>query len=615
MHRSDRENAKQAMATARSLRAKEASAFASYKADADANLGALRKAITSIEAGSAGTFLQSEAVATVRNVVRSADEMLELDRRDVLEFLQASHGVGYSPSSGEITGVLKQLEDRMAANLADATSTEKGSIETFNGLMTAKAKEIEANSQAIEAKTLRSGELAVHITVMKHDLTDTEASLVADTAFLENLDKNCATKAAEWNVIVKTRSAELVALTETISLLTNDDSLELFKRTLPGSAASLVQLQVAQSSQRQSRALAVIHSIRSSARSGLDGLDFISLALHGRKGGFEKVLPMIDNMVEILKKEQVDDDSKSEYCKTQLDSLDDQRKMLDRSVSDSDSAIADASEAISTLSSDIEALEHGIKSLDASVAEASEQRKSENEDFTSLIAQDTAALELIGLAKNRLHKFYAPSLYAPPPKRELSEDDRIMVNMGGTAPPTPAPGGLAGTDIAALLQVSVHSHSLEAPESPAAYAKSEESKGVIAMMDLLLQELETEMTVARTEEADAQRDYEQMLKDSRNRRIADSSSLTDKGAAKADLEAALQARKDDRSSSNKQLVATLKAIQATHVECDWLLNYHTMRKEARDNEIEALQKAKAVLSGADYALLQVSRVRNLRGHA
>jgi hypothetical protein len=323
---------------------------------------------------------------------------------------------------------------------------------------------------------------------------------------------------------------------------------------------------------------------------------------------------MIDGMIAVLKKEQVDDDSKSEYCQTQLDSLDDQRKSLDRSVSNSGKAVADAEEAIATVSSEIEVLEDGIRALDKSVQEASEQRKNENEDFASLIAQDTAAVELIGLAKNRLHKFYSPKLYAPPPKRELSADDRIMVSIGGTAPPTPAPGGIAGTDITALVQVSVHSHLTEAPEAPAAYSKSEESKGVIAMMDLLLQDLEAEMTVARTEEEDAQRDYLQMLKDSKNKRIADSSSLTDKGATKADLEANLQTHRDDKASSTKQLVATLKAAQATHVECDWLLKYHSVRREARDAEIDSLQKAKAVLSGADYSLLQ-TRVRSLRGRA
>merc|ERR1711939_851920 len=128
------------------------------------------------------------------------------------------------------------------------------------------------------------------------------------------------------------------------------------------------------------------------------------------------------------------------------------------------------------------------KALDKSVAEATEQRKEENEDFTTLMAQDTAAKELLGVAKNRLNKFYNPKLYKAPPKRELSEEDRITVNMGGTLAPTAAPAGIAGTGVTVLADVSQHNTAKPPPppEAPGVYKKkSEESGGVIAMIDLL----------------------------------------------------------------------------------------------------------------------------------
>merc|ERR1719440_1509054 len=123
---------------------------------------------------------------------------------------------------------------------------------------------------------------------------------------------------------------------------------------------------------------------------------------------------MIDEMAEVLKKEQVDDNNKKEYCEVQFESLDDQKKELERSKSDSEKAIEDSKEAIATLTSDISALEDAIKELDKSVADATEQRKAENEDFTTLMAQDTAAKELLGVAKNRLNKFYNPKQYVAP---------------------------------------------------------------------------------------------------------------------------------------------------------------------------------------------------------
>merc|ERR1719414_2502900 len=78
------------------------------------------------------------------------------------------------------------------------------------------------------------------------------------------------------------------------------------------------------------------------------------------------------------------------------------------------------------------------------------------------------------------------------------------------------------------------------PETFGAYAtKSEESTGVIGMIDLLIKDLEKEMTEAETEEKDAQADYEAMMKDSAEKRVLDSKTLTSKEGVKADTEAAL----------------------------------------------------------------------------
>merc|ERR1740138_1008184 len=157
----------------------------------------------------------------------------------------------------------------------------------------------------------------------------------------------------------------------------------------------------------------------------------------------EKVIKMIDDMVALLKKEQVDDNDKKEYCEVTIDKAEDDIKELDHSLSDLSAKIADTEEGIATLADEIKALQDGIAALDKAVAAATEQRKEENADFTELMANDNAAKELIGLAKNRMQKFYNPKLYKPPPKRELTEEERITLNMGGTLAPTNPPGGIA----------------------------------------------------------------------------------------------------------------------------------------------------------------------------
>merc|ERR1719453_1141258 len=128
---------------------------------------------------------------------------------------------------------------------------------------------------------------------------------------------------------------------------------------------------------------------------------------------------MIDEMVQNLKKEQIADETKKEYCDTELDKTEDKKKVLENSLSDSEKAIEDMESAIATLTDEIAALKAGIKALDKSVAEATALRKDEHADFEDLIASDTQAKEILQWAKNRLNKFYNPKLYNPPPKRTL----------------------------------------------------------------------------------------------------------------------------------------------------------------------------------------------------
>merc|ERR1719356_928263 len=231
------------------------------------------------------------------------------------------------------------------------------------------------------------------------------------------------------------------------------------------------------------------------------------------------------------------------------------------------------------------------------------------------MASDAAAKELLAFAKNRLNKFYNPKLYKAPPKRELTEEDRATLAAGGTLAPTAAPGGIAGTGVTVLSQIREHDQVAPPPppEAPGAYKKkSGENSGVLAMIDLLVQDLDKEMAESEAAEKDAQADYEQLMKDSAEKRTADSTLLTEKTATKASLEGDLQDHKDNHASLTKELGATLQYIASLHAECDWLLKFFEIRKEARASEIDALGRAKAVLSGADYSLVQT---RALRGSA
>merc|ERR1719364_320741 len=569
----DRAEAKSAVAKATALREKEAAAYAKESSELKTNIAAMKKATSAIESGMSGAFLQTASASILKKLSITMD-ISSMDRDLITSFLTQGQGEvsAYVPQSGQITGILKQMTDTMEASLATATEEGQTAIKDFNGLLSAKSKEIRALTKEIESKTARIGELGVELVTLKEDLDDTTKSLTEDEAFLKDLDKNCKTKEDEWAVRQKLRAEELLAIADTIKILNDDDALELFKKTLP--STSLLQLKSNAKNSKQ-RALVALQQANQGDKQDYR-INLISLALKGKKVSFDKVLKMIDDMVALLKKEQQDDNDKQEYCEKMIDQTEDNLKALELSVSDLGKAIADYKESIATLSDEIKALEDGIKSLDKQVAEATEDRKEEHEENVETLANDKAAKEIIGMAKNRLNKFYNPKLYKAPPAKEAAFDQ--------VAPPPP-------------------------PETFGAYAKKGgESGGVINMMDMMIADLDKEIQEIEVDEKNAQEEYEQFMADSAKKRATDSKAIEDKESAKADLEARLLKDEESKTATMKEAMATHEFLADVHSDCDWLLNNFDARKQARAGELDALTKAKAVLSGADFSLIQKSEI-------
>merc|ERR1740130_721715 len=547
------------MAEATAMREKESAAFAKESGDLKTNIAAIGKAVAAMTKGAGSAFLQTQSAAVLKNLVENDEKLMDVDREDLTAFLS---GTNTGPSDA-IVGILKQMGDTMTATLKDISATEEASIKSFDQLMKAKTAEVEALTEQIEEKTKRIGDLGGKIVGMKQDLSDAEESLMEDKKFLAELEKGCATKEKEWAVIFQLRSEEMLALADTIKILNDDDALELFKKTLPGSA-SFMQLAETTTAMK-SRALSVLEAAKSGRKGDRQRLDVIMLALRGKKVNFDKVIKMVDDMVALLKTEQLDDNKKKE---------------LERAEGKLTASIADSKESIATLTDEVKTLGANIKDLDKMVAEATENRKEENSDFKTLFASDSAAKEILAFAKNRLNKFYNPKLYKP--------------------------------DQAMLAQVRSHDAPPPPPEAPGAYKKKgEESGGVIAMIDTLIAELDKELTESETEEKLAQEEYEELMTDSAEKRATDSKSLADKESLKADTADELVKQKDEHKATIKELMATEEYISQLHAECDWLIQYFDVRQEARTGEIDALTKAKAVLSGADFSLIQVKSVKFL----
>merc|ERR1719352_1815149 len=183
--------------------------FFKVLAEDKANIAACGKAITAIEKGMAGMFLQSGAANTLKNLVINRD-LDRYSRRVLTDFLSTS--TGYAPASGEIVGILKQLLEDMEKELAEVIDEENAAVAEFESLVSAKEKEIQAATEAIESKTEKNGEMAVKIVNLKNDLEDAQESLAEDQKFTAELKKGCATAGTECDARVKARAEELVAV-------------------------------------------------------------------------------------------------------------------------------------------------------------------------------------------------------------------------------------------------------------------------------------------------------------------------------------------------------------------------------------------------------------------
>merc|ERR1719230_1893813 len=194
------------------------------------NIAAMKNAVAALEKGT-GSFLQlpQEQKQLVQRLIATTTEADDFQKQDALQFLQ---GQEQAPGTDQILGMLKAMLEEMEGDLKSAQETEAAAVASYGELSAAKAAEIEAATAAIEAKTKRSGEVAVEVVQTADDVEDTQADVAETTKFLADLDKQCAAKKAEWAERQKMRAEEIAAVGMAIKVLNDDDALDLFKKTM-----------------------------------------------------------------------------------------------------------------------------------------------------------------------------------------------------------------------------------------------------------------------------------------------------------------------------------------------------------------------------------------------
>merc|ERR1719198_2645421 len=143
---------------------------------------------------------------------------------------------------------------------------------------------------------------------------------------------------------------------------------------------------------------------------------------------------MIDGMVGVLGSEQEDDDAQRKFCEDEFDKSAAEKKETEEKLSSLKASLEDMGATVETLTGEVKTLQDEIVALDKAVAEATTTRKSEHEAFLTSQSENQACTQLIEKAKNVLNKFYRPNLYKAPPKRELTQEEQIMMDSGHPDP-------------------------------------------------------------------------------------------------------------------------------------------------------------------------------------
>merc|ERR1719326_2144580 len=398
---------------------------------------------------------------------------------------------------GDPTGADFPRAPKPIADLATTTECNGSDInETPSLVVFVEGCNDDAQAEAVKAMETVAAEVAA----AGKSCEDGPAAMKETEAFLANLASQCALKKKEWAERQKMRAEEISAISEAIKVLNDDDALDLFKKTLSLTQTSSQMGFIQKTSQSTNvlRARRMVSALMKKGSPHRAEFALIEMSMKSRAVDFSKIMAMIDGMAKVLGEEQKDDDATKSYCDKELTKSLQDKKDSEEAIATSEAAIEEMTDESATLADEIKRLGKEVKALDKAVAEATEQRKEEHGEFITFQTENNAALQLIEKARNKLFKFYRPNQYKEAPVKELTEEEKILAASGRSDMiATAAPELIAGTTQTAMTQLyaQLHQHTAAAPPPPPAtwdaYQKKDgKSNGVIALMDMLLKELQ-----------------------------------------------------------------------------------------------------------------------------
>merc|ERR1719421_1199703 len=291
-----------------------------------------------------------------------------------------------------------------------------------------------------------------------------------------------------------------------------------------------------------------------------------TLAVSVQLDAFTKVKKAMDDMIAELKVQQAEEVKKNDFCKAELDKNEDTIKEKKYLQEDLEAKIADLEGTIETLTNDIEVLKETIAENHIQLKRAGEDRAAQNKEFQQVVADQRATVVILNKALARLQKFYAP-------KTEAALAQVKAYQEPGAAAPPPPPSGKP-------------------------YQKSGGAGGVMQMIQMIIEDAKRAEEEAVIDEQAAQTAYASFVTETNAVLDQAQKDVVNKSMAKAQAEGDLE----ETTESHKTTLADLEDLHKyngqLHADCDYILKNFKIRQEARLQEIEAIQQAKAILSGA-----------------
>jgi len=466
----------------------------------------------------------------------------------------------YAPQSGQIFGILKQMKETFETNLSSSQKEEMQAQAAYEDLKAAKEAEIKAGTELKDTKTQELADTDEKLAQSKQDLEDTRNSLSADQKFLMNLKETCQMTDQEWEERQKSRAEEIKAVSEALAILSSDDAHDTFTKTF-----NFVQTKV-ETTDRQNRDKASALLFKAAKANGNPRL--AALAARVRLDAFTKVKAAIDEMIAALLKEKADEIKHKDFCTEGLNTNERESELKARDIAELEAEISDLTTTIDELTKSIATLESEIAEMQTQLKRAGEDREMENKDFQTTVADQRETKALLKKAYDVLAAVF---------KKFLQVDAKTSKQEPVGPPP---------------------------PPGFKEYKQSSGAGGVMGMLEQIMRDTETLEAEAIKAETDAQKAYETYVKDTNKSIEEKTRDITNKTEEKATAEADKVAAEEAKETAMNEQQQLMNENADLHKSCDFTLKNFEIRQTARDQEVEALRQAKAILSGAKFLFLQ-----------